>query len=188
MLLRPATLDDIPALDSLIRASVLTLQAADYSPAQLEASHGTVFGVDLQLIHDATYFVIEQDGKLVACGGWSRRRTLCGASGIQHHGCGNPAQRDDALLDPATEAAKIRAFFIHPAYARRGLATRILNHCEAEAAAAGFTRLELGSTLTGIPLYRKHGYADAEHLSVPLRDGLSLPVVRMVKELPVAPH
>src|SRR5271165_5254356 len=146
---RVALPSDIPALRRLIRASVLGLQAADYSPQQLQLALERVFGVDTQLIDDGTYFVAEaqvDEGTVAAgCGGWSKRRTLYGSD--------HCAGREDALLDPHHEAAKIRAFFVHPAWARRGVGSKILEVCEAAAAAAGFGRLEMGATLTGVPLY-----------------------------------
>ena len=181
--IRPARLHDVPAIEALIEASARTLQAGDYDADQIERSLRLVFGVDRQLIADGTYFVIEQDvasggGGLAACGGWSYRATLFGADAIH--------SRDDAQLDPKVDAAKIRAFFVAPAWARRGLATRLLTHCEAEAAARGFTRLELGATLTGAPLYARWGYVPVERLETPLADGFSLPIVRMAKTLNAA--
>ena len=186
-LLRPATLEDIPRLREIIHASVRTLQAADYTPAQLEGALESVYGVDTQLIADGTYFAAEAtapDSRItnhqsritlpIACGGWSKRKTLFGGDQF--------AQREDSLLDPARDAAKIRAFFVHPQYARRGIGTLILEACEHAARAAGFTRLEMGSTLTGVPFYRAHGYAPLENLQVPLSNGEMLPIVKMSKE------
>jgi GNAT superfamily N-acetyltransferase len=134
-----------------------------------------VLGLDTQLIRDATYFVAEssQTSKLAGCGGWSKRRTLFGADG-------GPG-REATLLDPLTDAAKIRAIFVLPAYARRGLGTLILAHVEAEARAAGFTHFEMGSTLTGLPLYRLKGYVETERVGVPLGNGQALPIVKMIK-------
>ncbi len=177
--IRLAEVRDIPVLRELIEASVRGLQAADYSAAQLESALRTVYGVDTQLISDGTYFVVEETGSaraalLVGCGGWSRRRTLYG--GDQWAG------REDSLLDPAKDAAKIRAFFVHPAWARRGIGGMILEACEAAARAAGFRRLEMGATLTGVPFYRAKGYVELEAAEVPLGDGLTLPIVRMGKE------
>jgi GNAT superfamily N-acetyltransferase len=177
--IRQAVAADIPALQSLIRESVLALQAGDYTPQQLELALERVFGVDTQLIQDGTYFVAEAqlgEGKTLAgCGGWSKRRTLYGSD--------HCAGREDALLDPQQEAAKIRAFFVHPAWARRGIGSRILEVCEEAAAAAGFRRLEMGATLTGVPLYLARGYTPGEHRQVPLAPGLSLPIVHMEKRL-----
>jgi N-acetylglutamate synthase-like GNAT family acetyltransferase len=177
--IRLAEVRDIPVLRELIEASVRGLQAADYSAAQLESALRTVYGVDTQLISDETYFVVEETASAraalpVGCGGWSRRRTLYG--GDQWAG------REDSLLDPAKDAAKIRAFFVHPAWARRGIGGMILEACEAAARAAGFRRLEMGATLTGVPFYRAKGYVELEAAEVPLGDGLTLPIVRMGKE------
>src|ERR1700685_2935947 len=130
--LRQAVLVDIPALRVLIDASVRGLQAADYTPAQIEVALQSVYGVDSQLIADGTYFVVEAEGAIVGCGGWSKRKTLFG--GDRWTG------REDALLDPQRDAAKIRAFFVHPRWVRRGIGSMILEACEAAAAAAGFTR------------------------------------------------
>jgi GNAT superfamily N-acetyltransferase len=188
MRIRLAEACDIPALRELIEASVRGLQARDYSPAQLEGALRTVYGVDTQLIADGTYFAAEEtesaggefSGKkasdaalLVGCGGWSRRKTLYG--GDQFPG------REDSLLDPATDAAKIRAFFVHPAWTRRGIGGMILEACEAAAGAAGFRRLEMGATLTGVPFYRAKGYVELEAVEAPLGNGLTLPIVRMGK-------
>src|ERR1700742_584413 len=176
---RQAVLADVPALQELIRQSVLGLQAEDYTPEQLELALEHVFGVDTQLVEDGTYFVAEAqvDGRqvLAGCGGWSKRRTL-----YRSDHC---AGREDALLDPEREAAKIRAFFVHPAWARRGVGSKILEVCEAAAAAAGFNRLEMGATLTGVPLYAARGYREGERRQVPLAPGLSLPIVHMDKQL-----
>ena len=172
--LRLATAEDIPALEQLIAQSVRVLQAADYTPAQREGALGTVFGVDRRLVADGTYFVvIASDGSLAGCGGWSRRQTLFGSD--------HSPVKDDAFLDPAVDAARIRAFFIHPQHARRGLGRKILEACEAAAREHGFTVFELGATLTGIPLYQACGYVAEERILVPLPNGESLPVVRMRK-------
>jgi GNAT superfamily N-acetyltransferase len=172
--LRQAVSLDIPILEPLIDLSVRGLQAQDYTPAQIDLALRTVYGVDTQLIADGTYFVAEAEGTtIVGCGGWSKRRTLYGGDRF--------AGREDSLLDPQAEAAKIRAFFIHPQWARRGIGAMILQACEDAAVAAGFTRLEMGSTLTGVPFYRAKGYAELEHLEVPMPGGATLPIVRMAK-------
>jgi len=193
--IRLATTADIPLLRELIDASVRGLQAGDYTQAQIEAALKTVYGVDSQLIADRTYFVAEiaaggpafsagptgetsgRHGSLriVGCGGWSKRKTLFGGD----HWSG----RHDALLDPSRDAAKIRAFFVHPDWARRGIGTLILEACEMAAKAAGFARLEMGATLSGVPFYRVKGYEAQENLDVPLGDGESMTVVRMAKSL-----
>lgn len=171
--LRKTNAADIPALEKLIEASVRGLQAADYTPVQIEAALRTVFTVDSQLIEDGTYFVAEQNGETVGCGGWSQRTTLCGGD---HH-----AARENALLDPLQDAAKIRAIFVHPLWARRGIGSLLLKAAEDAAIAAGFTRLEMGATLTGVPVYLRRGYRVVEEMAVPLEAGVTLPVVRMVK-------
>ncbi len=176
--IRLATLEDVPALQALIAESVNGLQAADYSAEQRVGALGTVLGLDRQLIRDGTYFAIEEAGRIVACGGWSRRRTLFGSDHV--------AGKDDAWLDPATDAARIRAFFVDPRWARKGLGTRMLEACEAAARAAGFRRLELASTLTGIAFYTVHGYSGSERIEVPLVNGEVLPVVRMSKSFDAA--
>ncbi len=177
-LLRPATPADIPHLREIIHASVRTLQAQDYSPAQIEGALHSVYGVDTQLIADGTYFAVElaaPSPPIIACGGWSKRKTLYGGDQFAH--------REDSLLDPAHDAAKIRAFFVHPQYIRRGIATLILDACEQAARAAGFTRLEMGATLSGVAFYRAQGYAALENLQVPLSNGEMLPIVKMSKEI-----
>jgi N-acetylglutamate synthase-like GNAT family acetyltransferase len=189
--IRLAKTRDIPALRELIEASVRGLQANDYSPEQLEGALRSVYGVDSQLIADGTYFAAEavelheaiEPGEsaradapgpvLVGCGGWSKRKTLFG--GDQFSG------REDSLLDPGKDIAKIRAFFVHPAWARRGIGGLILDACERAAIEAGFDRLEMGATLTGVPFYRAKGYVEIERVEAPLANRLTLPVVRMGK-------
>jgi GNAT superfamily N-acetyltransferase len=173
--LRTAVLADVPTLNRLIDASVRGLQAGDYTAAQIDGALRAVYGADTQLIEDRTYFVVEAEGSIVGCGGWSRRRTLYGGDQF--------VNREDSLLDPAREAAKIRAFFVHPGWARRGIGTMILEACEKAAAAAGFTRLEMGATLSGVAFYGAKGYTSCERLSVSLPEGLSMPIVRMQKIL-----
>jgi len=176
--IRLATGEDVPALRSLIEASVRGLQAADYTPRQLEAALKTVYGVDTQLIEDGTYFVAETDttpAEIVGCGGWSKRKTLFGGD--------QWVAREDSLLDPAIDAAKIRAFFVHPAWARQGVGSAILEACEIAAGKAGFRRLEMGATLTGVPFYCQKGYETIEEKEVSMSDGLTLPIVRMGKSL-----
>jgi GNAT superfamily N-acetyltransferase len=175
---RKAVASDIPALHALIEESVRGLQAADYSHEQMDGALGTYLGVDTQLIADGTYFAVEDEaaeatGRLAACGGWSRRKTLFGAD--------RRPDRDEALLDPATDAAKIRAFFVHPAWARRGIGSAILELCESAARAEGFTRFEMGATLTGVPLYKRWGYTELGRIELPLDNGQSLPIIRMAK-------
>jgi GNAT superfamily N-acetyltransferase len=178
--IRKACTADIPALWLVIEASVRGLQAQDYSPRQIELALKNLYGVDTQLIADGTYFAAEaaserRQAEIVGCGGWSRRRTLFG--GDQWRG------RQDDLLDPGRDAAKIRAFFIRPDFVRQGIGTMILDRCEAAARAEGFTRLEMGATLSGVPFYRAQGYTALESFNAPLAEGESLPIVRMVKEI-----
>jgi N-acetylglutamate synthase-like GNAT family acetyltransferase len=178
--LRLATTADIPALHQLIETSVRTLQRNDYRPEQIEGALGTVLGLDTQLVADGTYFIAEARAacarQLAGCGGWSKRKTLFGSDHAQ--------VREPELLDPKTDAAKIRAFFIHPDFARRGIGTRILEACESAARSAGFSRFEMGATLTGVPLYLARGYQILDRIEVPLRNGHTLPVVRMYKSDP----
>ena len=173
--IRRATAADVPALHALIEASVRGLQANDYTQAEIEGALGHALGLDSQLVTDGTYFIAEVGGEMVASGGWSYRATLCGSDGM--------AGREPASLDPATDAAKIRAIFVHPGWARRGLGTLMLEYCEERAREAGFTRLEMGSTLTGAPLYRLKGYEELERIAIPLPNGEALPVIRMTKSV-----
>ena len=186
--LRLAVPEDVPILGELIEASVRGLQAQDYTQAQIEGALKTVFGVDSQLIADGTYFVAETEAgaahrseamnsqtglMIVGCGGWSKRKTLYGSD----HWTG----REDALLDPHHDAAKIRAFFIHPDWARQGVGGMILKACEDAAKSAGFTRFEMGATLTGAKLFGAKGYVAVKPISIPLANGESLPVIHMEK-------
>ena len=176
---RQAIAADIPVLHALIEASVRELQAQDYTLAQIESALQTVFGVDSQLIADGTYFVaeakpVESQPISVGCGGWSKRKTLYGSD----HWTG----REDAFLDPQQDAARIRAFFIHPRWARHGIGSLILETCETAARSAGFKRFEMGATLTGVKLFRTKGYVAMENVDVPLPNGAFLPVVRMSKQ------
>jgi GNAT superfamily N-acetyltransferase len=171
--IREATLDDVPMLELLIAQSVRKLQAGYYTSAQMENAIGSVFGVDTQLIRDGTYLVAEVESEIVGCGGWSRRKTLFGSDQI--------ADKDDTTLDPAHDAARIRAFFIRPGWERRGIGSQILEACERAALAQGFSRFELAATLAGVPLFQARGFSPLERLDVPLPNGLGLPVVKMVK-------
>jgi GNAT superfamily N-acetyltransferase len=180
--IRQAVPADIPELRKLIEASVRGLQTLDYTPSQIEAALETVYGVDSQLIADGTYFVAEAEDReqstgraIVGCGGWSKRKTLFGGDRWN--------RRHDDLLDPERDAAKIRAFFVHPSWARRGIGSMILESCERAAKCAGFMRLEMGATLSGVPFYMAKGYDALENLEVPLSNGESLPIVRMAKQV-----
>ena len=202
--IRPAVPADIPVLRALIDASVRRLQAHDYTPAQIESALSTVFGVDSQLIADGTYLLAEtvpslhaggnekqgiSESTIVACGGWSKRKTLYGGDrwkdlGKDRHGKDRLGKdREDDLLDPRTDAAKIRAFFVHPDWARRGIGSMVLDACEQAALAAGFTRFEMGATLTGMKLFQERGYMAIERLEVPLEGRITLPVIHMTKRL-----
>jgi len=173
--LRLATTHDIPELTALIGQSARTLSAGFYSPQQTEAVVRHVFGVDTQLILDGTYFVIESDGVLAACGGWSRRSTLFGGDQFK--------AQADALLDPAHDAARIRAFFVHPQFARQGLGRMLLEASMSAARAEGFTALELVATLPGEPLYRTFGFKVLERFDLEFGNDLRVPVLRMRQEL-----
>jgi GNAT superfamily N-acetyltransferase len=172
---RPARMDERDALDALIAASARELGGRDYSSTQLDRAIGTVFGVDSELIEDGTYLVAEIDGVRAGCGGWSRRATLFGADAR--------AGRDPRRLDPATDPAKIRAFFVHPDWSRRGVGRAIYDRCEAEARAAGFGSLELMATLGGLLLYSGLGFEPGPAIDYDLGDGLSMRFVPMRKIL-----
>ena len=173
--LRLATPADIPALETLIARSARGLSAPFYSDEQVEAKLRHVFGVDTQLIADGTYFVLEADGAIVACGGWSRRGTLFGGDQMK--------AGPDPLLDPATEPARIRAFFVDPGHARRGLGSDILAACTTAAASAGFRRLELVATGAGEQLYRAHGFALVDRFDVELHDNVRVHVASMTRSI-----
>ena len=176
---RKAEKADTARLRELIEVSVRELQAEDYSSAQMEGALETVFGVDSQLVEDGTYFVAEaresgaSEWEIAGCGGWSKRKTLFGGDAW--------TGREDSLLDPQKDAAKIRAFFVHPDWARKGVGSRILGACEGAAKAAGFTRYEMGATLTGAKLFGARGYVEIGRIQVPLKNGAMLPVLRMEK-------
>jgi GNAT superfamily N-acetyltransferase len=162
-------------MQALIRRSGIGLATGFYTPEQAAAITHEVFGVDSQLVRDATYFVIEDGGAIVACGGWGKRSTL--------HGGDQAKRAPDRLLDPATEPARIRAFFVEPAMARRGLGTMLMTHCEARAREAGFKQLELMATLPGEPLYRALGFVECERCELSLAGGVQVPLVRMRRAL-----
>lgn len=174
--IQPAMSSDVPRLHRLIEASVRGLQRDDYTPAQIQGALGHALGLDAQLIKDGTYFVaspVDRTDVIVACGGWSFRKTMYGSD----HAPG----RMGALLNPLTEPAKIRAIFVHPEWARQGLGSLMLSHCEKAASVGGFQCFEMGSTLTGVPLYSQNGYQMAERIDVPLPNGEVLPLIHMVK-------
>jgi GNAT superfamily N-acetyltransferase len=173
---RPAVEADLPALKALMARSIDELQRGFLSAAEIAASHA-IMGLDTQLVADRTYFLVEADGVLAGCGGWSRRATLYG-------GDHTTAVRDPALLDPARDAARVRAMYTDPAFARRGVGRLILSLCEAAAAAEGFTRVQLMATLAGIPLYRACGYVEIERTAGGPVNGVPVPLVLMGKALP----
>ncbi len=173
--IRLATRDDIPQMDTLIPSSSFKLQSEFYQPGQIKAALGPVFGVDEQLIEDGTYFVATIDCKIVGCGGWSFRLSQFGGS----HGRKRPTTR----LDPKTDAAKIRAFFVDPAFARKGIGTALMNACESAIVREGFSRIEITATLAGEKLYTRFGYRLIERMSIPLENEAPLPAVRLFKEI-----
>ena len=174
--LRLATATDVLSIRELIADSVRGLAKGIYTDRQIELSIRSVFGVDHQLIEDGTYFVAESGGRIVGCGGWSRRQTLFGASEYAE-------SRDSTLLDPTSQPAKIRAFFVHPNSARKGIGRAILGRCEAEALAEGFTSAEMMATLPGVPLYEVCGYEKHESQDVNLPDGETIVCLLMSKRL-----
>ena len=174
--LRLAQARDIPAIAALIGTSVRALQAQHYSGAQMDAALGPIFGVDRELIRDGTYFVAEHNGEILGCGGWSRRQSLFGSD------AGRTADQS-ALLDPMHDPARIRAFFVHPQWARQGVGRLILRACELAMAQAQFKSAEIVATLTGEPLYAAASYTAVQRYDIPLEGGLGLAVVRMVKTL-----
>jgi N-acetylglutamate synthase-like GNAT family acetyltransferase len=172
--IRCATEADIAAMQALIARSAIQLSATFYTPEQAQSLLTHVFGVDTQLILDQTYFVIEEQGSMLACGGWSKRKTLFGGDQAK--------QGEDSLLDPAVDAARIRAFFVAPSAARRGLGSLLLRHCTEQAQAAGFHSLELVATMPGVPLYRARGFTELEQFELHLPGGIDAPVCRMQKK------
>jgi GNAT superfamily N-acetyltransferase len=174
--LRLATAADLPAIRCLINESVRGLSVGFYTAEQIDESLVSVFGVDSQLLADETYFAIEIDGQLAAAGGWSRRATLYGGDQTKHTA--------DALLDPAHDAARIRAFYVSPRFARRGLARQLYSACESAAVAHGFQRFQLGATLPGVPLYLALGFTGDTRIDAVMRNGMTLPVVQMERRIP----
>jgi len=173
--LRKATLADIPALNALIARSARGLSTAEYRPAQIEGALRGAFGVDTQLLADETYYVVEENGQIVGCGGWSFRSTLFGSDA-------RPG-RDSSTLDPATEAARIRAFFVDPGSARRGIGSLLLEHCERQARARGYTCVELMATLPGVKLYAARGYVGGPMVRFDVGSGEAIEFIPMRKNL-----
>lgn len=172
---RLATEEDLPALNALMTRAIEHLQDGFLSPEQVKASH-KVMGLDTQLVQDRTYFLVEEDGRLAGCGGWSFRATLYG-------GDDSVVAREPARLDPASDAAKVRAMYTDPAFVRRGIGKLVLSLCEDAARQAGFARVELMGTMAGVPLYQAAGYVGVEEvLSAPI-DGVQVPLLRMEKAL-----
>jgi GNAT superfamily N-acetyltransferase len=175
LVVREATLGDRDVLRELIARSARQLSAGDYRPEQIEGALRGAFGVDSQLIEDGTYFLVEEGGAVVGCGGWSYRKTLFGGDAR--------AERDAAELDPRTDAAKIRAFFVDPAHARKGIGTLLLEKCESEAHLRGFTRAELMSTLPGVRLYSARGYSGAARVCYEVSPGVTIEFLPMSKPI-----
>ena len=173
MEIRDATPADLPQLRVVMDASIAELQKGFLSPEQIESSRA-IMGLDTQLVEDGTYYVVEIQGEVAGCGGWSRRATLYGSDATPG--------RDPHLLDPATEPARVRAMYTHPGYARRGVGRLILETCERAAAAEGFTRLELMGTMSGEPLYTAYGFVPVERLE-DTRGGAPVPLVRMERPI-----
>jgi GNAT superfamily N-acetyltransferase len=171
--IRIATHEDVPALEQLIPLSVRTLQAPYYSKTQMELALGPVFGVDRQLIRDGTYFVAVAADDIVGCGGWSRRDSIYGSDSAR--------TGDDGLLDPRRDPARIRAFFVHPEWARRGIGRAILERCEEAIVSAGFGKAVMVATLAGVPLYLRFGYREDERIEIGLSEGVTIAGVRMSK-------
>lgn len=171
---RTARNEDIPALRALMATAIHDLQRGFLSAEEIAAS-ASIMGLDTLLIDDGTYFVIEHDGCLAGSGGWSRRATLFGGD--------HSAGRNAALLDPAKDAARVRAMYTSPDFARRGVGRTILGLCEAAAKAEGFSRVELAATLAGEPLYRACGYVPLEHFRSDTPQGLRIPLIRMGKPI-----
>ena len=174
-IIRKANLEDRAAIERLIAASARGLSLENYSERQIEAAIKTVFGVDTDLILDGTYFVVEAGGAIIGCGGWSKRKTLFGGDRY--------AVRDSSELNPQTEAARIRAFFVHPGYARQGIARAILETCETAARDSGFRALELMATLPGIRFYEANGYTGSERVEYEITEGVKIEFLPMKKTL-----
>ena len=173
--IRKATVADVPAIERVMKDSLVGLSSRTYDPVQVQSSLEFVGHVDEWLISDGTYFVAEAEGAVVGCGGWSRRRRL-------YRGSGSTGS-DEAMLDPAADAARVRAMFVATRWARRGIARTILAASEDAARDAGFQRLELMSMLSAVEMYLACGYERAEEVAAKLEDGTPYPLIRMTKEL-----
>ena len=166
---------DALEISKLIEESARELGKSDYSDDVIEAALRGAWGLDTRLVADGTYFLVHVDGELAACGGWSFRRTLFGSD--------NVSSRDDERLCPGKDPARIRAFFVRPRFARHGLGSRLLAHCEQEASKAGFLTLSLGATAPGRRLYRACGFVEGEPIDVDLGGGLTMQVIPMSKTI-----
>ncbi|MBX3065554.1 MAG: GNAT family N-acetyltransferase [Anaerolineae bacterium] len=179
-IMRAAQLEDVETLQQLIAVSARGLNSADYTPAQVDSMIKYVYGVDTQLVRDQTYLVVQESDTIIGCGGWSKRKTLYG-------GDQRKADAEDNLLDPQVDAARIRAFFVHPDWARKGVGSHLMQACEDAARDAGFRSMELMATLTGEFLYARFGFKSVEEQDVVLPDGNVMKVRRMVKEIASPP-
>jgi len=173
--IRLAVMDDVPTLKKLIPESARALSQGYYTPQQIDSAIKYIFGVDTQLVEDKTYYVAEAEGQIVGCGGWSKRKTMFGGDQMK--------AESDPMLDPKEDAGRIRAFFIHPNWARKGIGRRIIQACEDAALADGFTRMELVATMPGEPLYAAMGYEATKRFDQPIQDGTTLPLAHMKKQL-----
>jgi GNAT superfamily N-acetyltransferase len=171
---RLAIESDLPQLSTLMERAIRELLKPVLRPEQVEASF-SIMGLDTQLIEDRTYFVVEEDGRVAGCGGWSRRATLFGGD--------HSAGRDARLLDPASEPARVRAMYTAPDFARRGVGRLVLSLCEDAAKREGFRAVELGATMAGLPLYRACGYVELEAMDVATPSGVMVPIIRMGKPI-----
>jgi GNAT superfamily N-acetyltransferase len=178
--MRVATPDDAERIAALMRASVLEVFPRYYDERQTASAAVHIAHLDLQLIEDGTYYVHEEEREVVACGGWSRRNKLFSGRG--------DADDDDRLLDPAGEPARVRAMFVRSDWTRRGLGRAILERCERDAAAEGFTELVLGATLAGEPLYRAFGFEEDERFPLTMPDGVIVEVVAMHRAIHTPPR
>ena len=173
--IRKAQQRDIPEIERVRRESIVGISNRTYDEKQVDSSLKYIAHLDRELVTDGTYFVVENDGEVVCCGGWSRRARLYAGSGS--------AANDATMLDPKVDAARIRAMFVVPQFARRGIGRMILDRCEADARAAGFRRLELMAMLSGHEMYLATGYRDVEDVPAKLEDGTPYPLIRMEKTL-----
>lgn len=174
-IIRRAVMADLPVLNELVIEAVQHLNVRDYSQAQIDSALRYAYGIDTQLIHDGTYFVAEMNGRIVGCGGWSKRESMVGGDKAKQ------SPTDDNLLDPRVDPAKIRAFFVHPDHSRQGIGRALLGVAEMAAHQAGFTRLELMATRTGEPLYAAVGFVVQERSDAVMPDGTRFPLARMTK-------